>query len=453
MSPTPRGAEADATPRRAAFAVLQRLDREPVDLQAALDQAFRQGAWDPRDRRLATELTFGVARRRFAIDPLIRHLTGRRLKDLDRATRTLLRLGLYQLLYMDRTPARVALAETVRLAGDARRRGFVNGVLRAADGGAQAPPAADETERFARDHALPGWLAQRWLADFGPEGAAARAAQANGPAPLTLRVNGAVTRREALAERLCAAGCEVTGTAVAAHGLTVRGGGPVPELPGFAEGAFYVQDEASQLVGELVGARPGERILDACAAPGGKASQLAEAVGPSGQVVALEQDARRMERLRANLDRLRLGNVTVARGDAATIDGAALGAPFDRVLLDAPCSGLGVLNRHPEGKWWKSAEAVAACAASQGAILAHVAAMVRPGGSLVYAVCTGERSETVRVVADFLATRPDFAVVRADLLLGEQARPLTTAAGFLDSNGNALGMDGFFAAHLTKKSC
>ncbi len=440
-------------PRRAALMVLTRLDKGPVDLQAALDAAFAEGKWDPRDKRLATELVFGTARWRFAIDPVIRHFTGRRLKDLDRPVRTLLRLGVHQLRHTDRIPDRAAVSETVRLARGERQRRFVNGVLRAITR-ADAPALPQEpVARLCAEASLPAWMADRWIRTVGADGAAARAAQANASAPLTLRVNTVRTDRAALAAMLREHGATVVETPLSPLGLTVSGGGPVPGLPGYRDGLFYVQDEAGQLVSMLVDARPGEQVLDACAAPGGKASYLSTTVGDAGRVVALEQDKGRIRRLGDNLSRLGCGNVRVIQGDAGTVSAKALGGPFDRVLLDAPCSGLGVLNRHPEGKWWKSSDAVTACAGVQRKILTHLASMVRPGGRLVYAVCTGEPEESTRMLARFLQNNHNFSVVPATAILGDRVAPYVTPEGYLDTNGNAAGMDGFFAAHLAKKSC
>lgn len=431
---------------------MERLDRGPLDLSAALDRVLSKGRWDPRDKRLAAELTYGVARWRFRLDWVIRRATGRHAKDLDRRARTLLRLGIYQLAFT-RVPAPAAVHSTVALAGgDAGRRGFVNAVLRAlARDGVPEPPA--DAKHFGPRVGLPDWLATRWLERLGPEGADAWARHANTPAPLTLRVHTTRITPDELAERLEAAGLEVTPSAWVPDALRVAGHVPVRGIPGYAEGLWYVQDEAGQLVARLVGAGPGERILDACAAPGGKATQLAATVGEKGEVVALEPDAGRLERLSANVLRLGSANVRVVRGDLADGPPAGAGGPFDRVLVDAPCSGLGVLGRHPEGRWWKDAAGIRACARVQAEILAEAAKLVRPGGALVYAVCTGEPEETTWVTGAFLADHPDFRVVPADTVLGAAARPWTAPDGSFTTLGNAAGLDGFFALRMGRAPC
>lgn len=383
---------------------------------------------------------------------MIAGATGRRAKDLDRRARTLLRLGVYQLAFT-RVPARAAVHSTVALGGgDAKRRGFVNGVLRAlARDGVPEPPA--DVDHLGPRTGLPDWLARRWLERLGPEGAEALARHANTPAPLTLRVNAARITPEDLTARLEAAGLEVTPSAWVPEALRVAGHGAVREIPGYAEGLWYVQDEAGQLVARLVGARPGERVLDACAAPGGKATQLAATVGNKGEVVALEPDPGRLERLEANVRRLGAANVRVVKGDLGSGPPAGAEGPFDRVLVDAPCSGLGVLGRHPEGRWWKNEAGIRACAARQRSILEAAAGRVRPGGALVYAVCTGEPEETTGVTDAFLAAHQEFQPVPADAVLGAAVRPWTAPDGSFTTLGNTAGLDGFFALHTRRGAC
>ena len=464
------GKSGEGNPRKAAAAILSRLDKAPTDLAVALDQAFAGGKWDPRDRRLAAELVYGVARWRYRLDRIITHTTKKRIKDVERSVRTLLRLGIYQLLYLDRVPDRAAVDETVRLAGkNKKKRGFVNGVLRAVSRGSAIPEAADPVAKLAFEYALPKWLATRWLERLDADEATARARHGATPAPLTLRVEGAHIGVNDFSANLSASGLTVTRSALLPNAVRISGDVRIAALPGYAEGFFYVQDEASQWVGQLLGAQAGERVLDACAAPGGKATLLAAAVGSAGEVVALEVDAARANKIAENAARLGAKNLRVVVADAATVTpdglqagaGPGAGAPesrrpesglFDRVLLDAPCSGLGVLGRHPEGKWWKTENGISHAAVTQKKLLESLSAMVRPGGSLIYAVCTGEAEETHQVVEPFLAAHPEFTVVPATRILGEAAAPWTGEAGYLDTNGNSVGMDGFFAVHMTRQS-
>jgi len=425
--------------------------------------AFREGAWDSRDRGLAAELTRGTARWRHRLDYAIRQRTGRPLKDLDRSVRTLLRLGAYQLLFLSRIPASAAVNETVHLAGDRRRRDFVNGVLRALAREGEPPLPPGGVERLAVEWSLPRWLAERWWQQHGPEGAALRAENAARTPALTLRLTASDSspgQREDYIARCAAMGVAAEAVEFLPDAVRLPDAAPVADLPGYAAGEFVVQDAASQLAGLLGGARPGEQVLDACAAPGGKCAGLAAAVGPGGSVLAVERDAGRIRRLSINLERLRLKQVTVLEADAASLPPEVARQTFDRVFLDAPCSGLGTLARHPEGKWWKSVDGIRACADSQAALLAHLAPRVRPGGSLVYAVCTGEPEETIQPVAVFLATHPEFHTVPAGEVFaalgergpGDVAAPWVTPNGELDTHGNRVGMDGFFAVHLRRKS-
>ncbi|MDH5526882.1 MAG: 16S rRNA (cytosine(967)-C(5))-methyltransferase RsmB [Nitrospirota bacterium] len=420
-------------PRRAAFLLLSRLDREPFDLAAELDRTLDTPGWDPRDRRLAAELAWGVARWRFRLDHAIRARTGRPLKDLDRNVRTCLRLGAYQLLFMDAIPPNAAVNETVKLAGNPRRRGFVNGVLRGLAREGEPALPAQGPERLAAEWSLPPWLAQRWWRDEGPQRAEARARQAASAPTLTVRL--AADREVDRFVRECMdMGAEALPLPYLPAAVGISGPVRVTDLPGYAGGAFVVQDPSSQLAGRLVAALPGERVLDACAAPGGKCQQLSEMVGPTGQVVAVERDPGRAERLHRNLERMRADNVQVVIADAGVVSMPQLNGPFDRILLDAPCSGLGTLSRNPEGKWWKSEAGIRSCGVAQRDLLSHLAPMVKPGGVLVYAVCTGEPEETAAQVTAFLANHPEFSVRPAGELLGPEAAPWISPEGYLDTS-------------------
>ena len=312
-------------PRRVARDILVKLDRGPLDLQRAIADAFPDGA-SSRDRALASELVWGVARWRYRLDALLRKATGRRVKELDRSARALLRMGLYQLEYLDRVPASAAVNETVCLAGNNRRlKGFINGVLRRC---AEQMPTLDDGGAPARllgqSASLPPWLAERWWQRYGEAGATARAHQANTPARLTLRLNTAACSMDDYLSRLAGMGLEAHASQRVAGAVCLSRFYPVTELPGYDDGWIYVQDEASQWVGQLLAAQPGERVLDACAAPGGKTTQLSAAVGPDGQVVAVEIDPARIPRLQENLTRLHADNVHLVTGDLATLSAAGL---------------------------------------------------------------------------------------------------------------------------------
>lgn len=266
--------------------------------------------------------------------------------------------------------------------------------------------------------------------------------------PVTVRVNPMRTTRDALSAELKRAGIDVTSCRISSSGLMLRGVAHLTELPAYQRGDFYVQDEAAQLVGFAVAPKPGERILDACAAPGGKSTHLAELMSDRGEVVAADAGTKRLERIVENARRLGLTSIRPVAADV-TRDLAAFGdTPYDRILVDAPCSGLGVLRRNPEAKWYKTEAVIGKMAALQLKILDQVAPTLKPGGMLVYSTCTTEPEENEAVVGSFLARHPDFRLESLQSLWPESG--LVTPEGTLNTRVNLYQMDHFFAARLIR---
>ncbi|HET9594824.1 MAG TPA: transcription antitermination factor NusB [Anaeromyxobacteraceae bacterium] len=440
------------TARQLAFRVLLRVDEGGAYATRALDAALASaGALDPRESGLATELVYGTLRRALALDAALARHASRPLAEADPAARAALRIGAYELLQL-RTPPHAAVGEAVALAKSVqhgRAAGFVNAVLRALARDprpAPAPPLADDPAgHVAAAEALPRWLAEEWVAWLGADEALALARAMNEPAPLTLRA----PERERLVERLRAAGIEAAPAPLAPEGVGVRGAS-VRAVAAAAGGlAFSVQDEAAQLVavlaaGDLRGR--GGRVLDACAAPGGKTFHLADLLGHGGEVIAIEVHPRKAEELRREAERRGLGErVRVLCADAARpVPGLEPGS-FDAVLVDAPCTGLGTLRRHPELKLRRTAADPARMAELQRALLAACAAYARPGAPVTYSVCSLTRAEGPEVVAAALAA----GARRAAPPAGFPAEVLT-AAGDLLTLPHRHGCDGFYAARLVR---
>ena len=432
------------------------------DLPRALT-AFRDPLADDRDRALVTELAGGVFRRRAALDHVVLRAADRPPARIDPDVLTVLRLGAYQLLYLDRVPPAAAVDESVRLVRQIGRKsaaGFVNAVLRRVAAVRQTPglppPPADAGDREAALAYLgvtgshPRWLVERWLARYGLAQAAGWTRFNNTRPPLTLRANRLQVTRQALARRLTEHGVRTEPTRFAGDGLTVTAGNPY-RTPLAGRGLFLAQDEASQLVAELVGVRPGERVLDACAAPGGKAGALAGAMERRGVLVAGDLRPARLRLLRRTLAELH-APARIVRLDL--LRGVPFGPVFDRVLVDAPCSGLGVLRRDPEIRWRRRAADLPRFAARQLAMAGHAAAAVRPGGQLVYATCSSEPDENEHVVAAFLDGHPDF-----ELLHPARSGPVSPGLGaVLDHRGRLSttpfrhGLDAFFAVVLRRRA-
>ncbi len=444
-------------PRHLAFDILNRVEAGAyADL--ALDAALsRVPEMDPRDRGLLTELVYGVLRQRGRLDYVLARFCSQPLVKVEPKVLTLLRLGAYQLLLLDRVPAPAAVFETVELArraGLTRATGFINGILRsllrAPDGKALPDPAENPSAYLEHALSLPDWLARRWLAELGREEAFALAEASRQPAPFTLRINTLQTSREAYLEQLTRAGFEAMPTSFAPEGVIVAGRG-AKRLPGSADGWFQVQDEASMLIPHLLAPQPGERILDACAAPGGKTTEIAALTGNAARILALDLHPQRVVLIAEGARRLHCSGIETRCWDLTTPPDFLAAGSFDRVLVDAPCSGLGVLRRNPETRWRRTEAEIRQLADLQQRILDNVAGLLRPGGVLLYSLCTLTPEETEGVVEAFLAGHPEF--VREDLRPHFPQWPdlfddLGALRTFPHRHG---GMDAFFAVRLRKQ--
>ena len=405
-----------SSPARAVAArVLERVEREGAFADLALDAELNRAGTDPRDAALATELVYGTLRWQRYLDWILGPHSRRPIDRLDSRPRTLLRMTAYQLAFLERVPPFAAVDDAVSLARQRARPGvpeFVNAVLRsfARRGPREREPAppADPVEALALRCSFPTWLARRWTERYGLDEATGLMRALNERPRLTLRANTVRTSREALAARLRNDdGIETTPTPYAPDGLIALHGGRPASWRAFADGAFAVQDEASMLVARLLEPNAGETVADTCAAPGTKTTHLAQLMANRGRILAFDPQPARLSLVDDAAARLGLTIVKTHVGAAETL------APFfagtcDGVLIDAPCSNLGVLRRNPEVKWRRQPGDLAASAARQREILAAAAGMVRSGGRLVYATCSLEPEENEAVVRAFLGERRDF---------------------------------------------
>jgi 16S rRNA (cytosine967-C5)-methyltransferase len=402
-----------APARQAAYAALVAHEVTGTPLPAAIGAA-RAPLRDPRDHALLTELVTGVVRMRLALDHQLAQRTSRRIDALDGEVRTALRMGAFQLLYLDRLPVSAVVNDAVALVkrgGKSSAGALVNAVLRALARDRRRlswpdqPPAA----ALAIRHSHPEWLVDRWIHRYGVETASQWLAFNNRAPRLCLAVNRLKGTRESLATRLEAEGVRTEPTGQSPYGLQVIAGAAMA-TQAFREGWFVVQDEASQLVAELGTLRPGGRALDLCASPGGKTMALAARVGHAGLLVACDVRPRRVRLLEQAVRRLHVP-VSVVRvspaGDLPFSNGS-----FDFVLVDAPCSGLGTVRRDPDIRWSRTPEDLVRLAASQQTLLHRAARVVAAGGTLVYATCSSEPDENEEVVAAFLADAHEFTLDR-----------------------------------------
>jgi 16S rRNA (cytosine967-C5)-methyltransferase len=373
--------------RRAAHAVVLRTLADGAFADRALHGEARD--LDARDRALAKQLAFGTVQRRLTLDHVIAQHVDRKLEPSVRAA---LQLGLFQLLFLDGVAAHAAIGEAVELAKPSPGHRLVNAVLRRVQREGAELPLDDTPANAAIRHSHPRWLVDLWWDWLGPDQTRALLAIDNEPAELALRVNPLV-----------------------AHDLDdIRGhrtddtivvDGPFDALnhPGYQAGAFTPQSRASQLVATIVDPQPGERVLDLCAAPGGKTTHLAALMQATGEVVAVERHPQRARALQATAERMRATNVTVITADAK---GYNPDHSFDRVLLDPPCSGLGTLQSHPDLRWRVTPQDIDRLAAEQDELLAAARRALKPDGTLVYSVCTLSPREERLVTNDITRTLP-----------------------------------------------
>ena len=437
--------------REVALQILTATESRRAYSDRLLESRLRESRLSPRDAALVTALVQGTLRHRAFLDHHLAAFAGERWEGLPLWIRQILRLGAMQILVMTRVPAPAAVDESVKLAkkyGHPGTAGLVNALLRRLAGGERAPlpdAAADPAGHLAAAHSHPRWLVERWLKRYGLEETTLLLAADNVEPRVSVRGNRRRGSIESLAQSLRAEGLTVTPGPNGGPVLLVGEGFVAARSPLFREGALSLQDEAEAVVVALLDPQPGNAALDAAAAPGGKASQLVEAVLPGGYVVALERHESRARALRSNLvERLSLPRAWTVAGDAAA---PPVRGPFDRVLVDAPCSGLGVLRRRADARWRKEEGAIAEMAALQTPLLEGVAPLVRPGGVLVYSVCSLEPEETEEIVIPFLKRHPEFSL--------EDARPFLPPRFrgddfYLRATPHRHGTDGVFAARLKR---
>ncbi|MFQ5991546.1 MAG: 16S rRNA (cytosine(967)-C(5))-methyltransferase RsmB [Nitrospiraceae bacterium] len=464
--------------RKVAFDILMEVERARLFADEALERALGRGRLDARDRALVHELVYGVLRRRGTIDWRLIQLIHRPMERLPLAVRIALRVGAYQILYLEKIPASAAVNESVWLvksplrSGGGKWTGLVNAVLRSLVR-APTPPWPDSTVdapfALAVRYSCPQWLATRWVERLGLTDAEVLCRATTETPPLTLRVNTLRQTRSGLTQVFTEAGLLIDHTTMSPLGLTVKKRGPITELPYFQEGAFYVEDEAAQLIPPLLDPKPGQRVLDACAAPGGKATHLAALMDNQGEIVAIDRSPTRLRLLEENCRRLGVTTVKPFLADArevsaefrtgsrgsprprgTRIPSRVLQQPFDRILLDAPCTGLGILRRHPEGKWRKEAQLVKQQHDLQVQLLEQIAPLLRPGGILVYSTCSTESEENEQVIDDFCSTHAEFHREPVAPWLPSSGLSLVTSRGDFSTMCNTHSMDAFFAARLRK---
>jgi 16S rRNA (cytosine967-C5)-methyltransferase len=448
---TPRTDQGLAS-RIAAAEILYRVDNESAYADVLLGGRLPEFA--PADRRLITRLVLGTLAWRGRLDYELAHLTGRKLAGIQPEALAIMRMGLFQIRFLDRIPNHAVVDTAVSMAKRIPRArkaaGFVNAVMRRATREAAPMPARerDELSYLAIVHSHPRWLVERFVEWFGVADAERLMTANNDAAPNTIRLNLARGSRTELIEKLEADGFEIRAPGHAPETIVLNAA-PNFESRAYREGLFHAQSEASQLTVRMLAPRAGATVVDCAAAPGGKATHLAEMVGERGRVLAIDVNLGGLRSARGLAHRLRHRNVEFVCADVLNAVPLAPSS-FDFVMLDAPCTGIGTLREHPEIKWRLKPADSTRMAALQSRMLEHAAALVGRGGAIVYSVCSIAPEEGDGVVDRFLATHGDFAIDRS-IAAGAVLKDVVDARGFMRTRPDIGGLDGFFAARMIRR--
>jgi 16S rRNA (cytosine967-C5)-methyltransferase len=448
--------DSPVTVRELAADILVKVETRKAYADVLLDQALKTQLLSSLDCALLTELTYGTLRWRGRLDSHLTPLMRRSLQETDSFLKNLLRLSLYQFLFLDRIPVYATVNEAVRLAkshAGGKAAGFVNGVLRnflrEQKQVSKPDPKESPISALAEYWSHPDWLIERWLKYFDIEQVEALLEANNEKAPLVLRTNLRQGTRAALLELLQSKKIKVSPTTWSPEGIMVQSRTLIDKLPGFHEGRFQVQGEASQLVVYLLDPQPGEHILDACAAPGGKTTHIAELMDDTGEITATDISAKGLQKVEENAKRLKVKSIRTVQADVSKRFNENLGRPFDRILVDAPCSGFGTLRSHPEIRWNRGEADIKRLNDLQKKIFTNAASYLKPGGVLVYSTCTLIDDENENVVENFLARHQEFVLDDAAASLPEEAQSLVRGSYFM-ALPHRHHTDGFFAARMRK---
>lgn len=440
------------SPREVALEALYAVDRRHAFSDRLLHKLLKDNVMEPRDAALVTSIVRGTTRMRGRIDAILDHYVKIGLDSLPPWIQNILRMGVFQLLYLDKVPDRAAVDESVSLArkfGHPGTAGLVNAVLRKISAERDHLPEPkigdDPAAALASLYSHPEWMVRRWLRRFDLDDTRALLEANNTPPPVTIRVNRLREKPGAFLQRLLEAGLDAEPGIYHDGSIRIRGDFNPAVQPGFNEGLFVVQDESESLVVDLLAPEPGEFVVDLCGAPGGKSSHIAEKLGARGLVVSVEIQRGRLKPLKENKTRLGLANMHIVLGDGATV---AFTRVPDRVLIDAPCSGLGVLAKRADARWRKTEASIRQVVEFQDRLVRAAAELVRPGGIVVYSVCSIEPEEGPKVIERLLKEHPNLELQDA----AEYVSPVLVHDRMMVTLPHRDGMDGVFAARFRRKS-
>lgn len=453
-----RSAGVPSNARELAMELLTRVEKEKAYSNLLLNKMLRQSGLDRLDAAFATELVYGTIQHKLTIDYYLGRFVSKGMAKLEPWVRNLLRLSFYQLYYLDRVPAHAAINEAVQLAKNKGHKGIsgmVNGVLRNVERQKetlQIPDSLDPVRQLSLRHSHPEWLAARWIRQYG-DTVAEDICRANNEVPhVSVRVNTRKLTRDQLVADMRKQGIDATASPLAPAGVIVRQAGNMADSVWYERGEITIQDESSMLVAEAVDPLPGMSVLDCCAAPGGKTTHLAEKMNNEGTVIACDIHEHKETLIRKQAARLGHSSIETVAADARRLSEHFAKGTFDRILLDAPCSGLGVIRRKPDLKWAKEEQEIASVSRVQAELLEAVHELLKPGGILVYSTCTIEYEENEGQIRRFLERHKEFSLTGFPVQLSSvEAAVRKEDSGMLQILPQHFNSDGFFICRLQKK--
>lgn len=445
--------------RQVALDLLTQMERRRSFSNLLLNETLQKHALERADANLVTEIVYGTIQRRNTIDYFLDQFVKKGVNQLEDWVRQLLRLSFYQLYYLDRIPAHAVVNEAVNIAKQKGHKGIaslVNGVLRNVireKAKLRLPDELDPIERIALQHSHPTWLVARWVKQYGIEVAEAICAANNERPRVSVRVNTLATDRDALLAEMREEQVQASPSELVQDGIIIKNYGNIAFSKWYEQGKISIQDESSMVVAHLVAAEPGMMVLDCCAAPGGKTTHIAEMMRDEGTIWASDIHGHKQRLIERQAARLHLRSIKTMVSDALELGEAFPAASFDRILVDAPCSGTGVIRRKPDIKWLKDEAEIKRLPELQLGILTVAARLLSDDGALIYSTCTLEREENEDVIASFLAQHAEFELDAsiAKHLPEQVAEKINVSTGIVHILPYQYQSDGFFVAKLRKR--
>lgn len=410
-----------------------------------------------KDENLIREIVYGVIENRLYLDYIISKLSSIKVEKIQPPILDILRMGVYQMAFMDKIPDRAAVNESVNLSkkyGHKGISGFVNGVLRNFSRNKEklmVVEVSNSVDYISIKYSYPKWIIRRWINEFGYEFTEKLCISNNSKPKLNIRVNRLKTNREELSDKLSSYGYIVYNTRYAKDGIIVENPIRITEREEFQQGCFTIQDESSMLVGQIANPKEGSLVMDLCSAPGGKATHIAEIMGNKGKVISRDIYEHKLRLIKENSNRLGINIIETEIFDALKVDNTMVGKA-DYCIIDAPCSGLGIIRRRPDIKWNRKEEDIKELVRMQKAILNNAKKYVKPGGIIVYSTCTIGKEENLDVVMDFLKANKNFSLLGFGELLDSLENIETGNKGYVQLFPHIHGTDGFFIARIIKKN-